>query len=120
MLCWIFHRKDLHRRDWWSRTAWCADCNGWRPWGIADRINLWRRMPDEGSPLTMTVGHRCTPWTTAAPVYCHACGTRIALPGTFKIVQGFSYHDDCEIPYFGPRPITVAALGEGGSTNAVD
>jgi hypothetical protein len=41
--CWLFHRKDLHRRDWWSRTAWCADCNGWKPWGIADRLNRWWR-----------------------------------------------------------------------------
>lgn len=49
------------------------------------------------------------PWTTATPTYCHACGLRIALPGTFKIVHRFSYHDHCDVPALGPRPITVAA-----------
>lgn len=51
MLRWLFHRKDLYRRDWTFRTAWCGYCNAWRPWGIADRINLWWRCERKGSPL---------------------------------------------------------------------
>lgn len=51
-------------------------------------------------------------WTTAVPTYCHACGYRIELPGTFKVVKGHSYHDGCIAPYLGPHPITVGADGE--------
>lgn len=54
-------------------------------------------------------------WTTATPTYCHACGNRIALPGAFLIVQGYSYHEHCKRPYLGPLPITVDADGECGA-----